>query len=104
MRGQLKNPLRVQRIQRVSLNNLLEQAEQLVLRGWVQRVQLVLRVLLGHLGGQQEQRELQARERLEPLVYLVSTEPQEQLVFADRLELLVLQDYKVLLDFKALLE
>jgi hypothetical protein len=54
--------------------------------------------------GQQAQREPQAREPLEQLGYLVSTEPQEQLVFADRLEQLVLQDYKVLLDFKALLE
>jgi hypothetical protein len=70
-------------------------------------VQLVLQVLLGHLGGQLgqlEQREQQAQEPQEQLGYLVSTEPQEQLVFADRLELLVLQDYKVLLDFKALLE
>jgi hypothetical protein len=42
MRGQLKNPLRVRRIQRVSLNNPLEQAAQLVLLGQEPLAQLVL--------------------------------------------------------------
>ncbi len=76
MRGQLKNPLKARRIQRVSLNKLLGQA---VLQGQLEsepQEPRDLLVLQAHREGRQGRLGLRARELLELQDYLVLTELQ----------------------------
>ena len=102
--ARLESKEMLEQLERLDLLELMEQRVQQVQLGQEPRAQLDLQVLLGHLVGQQAQRELQAREPLEQLGYLVSTEPQEQQACVDRLEPLALQDCRVLLDYKVPLE
>jgi hypothetical protein len=93
----------VQRIQRVLLNKLLEQAGQLEQLALERQELLDSRVQLAQVAAQQEPQEPLVKAQQVLRDYLESTELRVLLVFAELLEAQEPQVSKVLRDYKALL-